>query len=87
MRTPAPTQAPAQALQLGVVVIQTTGGWGRISVDGAFRREGTSHRDTVPPGTHTVHVERLGYASVDTTVTVRAGETQLVRVTMRRGTP
>ncbi len=80
VKPPTPSQPPAQS---SVLVIQTTGGWARIYVDGVLRREGTSHRETLPPGSHTLHFERPGYAPVDTTVTLRRADTLVVRVGMR----
>jgi serine/threonine protein kinase len=68
-----------------VLIIQATGGWARIYMDGAFRREGTVYRDTVTAGEHRLRLERDGYLPVDTTLSVRARDTVLVRVTMRRG--
>ncbi len=70
--------------QLGVLVVQTTGGWARIYVDDRFRREGRVHRDTLPAGTHRLRLERPGYVTVDTTVTVEADRTSTVSVAMRR---
>jgi serine/threonine-protein kinase len=75
--------AAAPAVEPGILVVRTVGGWARIYVDGAFRREGTSHRDSLPPGTHTLRLEREGYVTVDTTVTLRGGETRVVTITMR----
>jgi hypothetical protein len=68
----------------GALIIQTVGGWARISIDGVLRREGTSHRQAVKPGKHQVHLEREGYAPVDTTVTVRTLDTLVLRLTLRR---
>jgi predicted Ser/Thr protein kinase len=68
----------------GALIIQTVGGWARISIDGVVRREGTSHREMVKPGTHRVHLDREGYAPVDTTVIMRTSDTLLLRLTMRR---
>jgi len=73
--------APRSAL----LVVQTIGGWGKIYVDGALRREGTAYRDSVPAGEHRVRVERDGYLSIDTTVSTRGRDTVLVRLNMRRG--
>ena len=77
----------APAVQFGVLVVRTTGGWARISVDGVFRREGSSHRDSLPAGPHTLRLERAGYVTIDTTVTLQAGETRLVTIAMRQGNP
>jgi len=68
-----------------VLIIQATGGWAKIYLDGAFRREGTVYRDTVTAGEHRLRLERDGYLPVDTTVSVGVRDTVLVRVTMRRG--
>ncbi len=68
----------------GALIIQTVGGWARISIDGVVRREGTSHREMVKPGRHQVHLDREGYAPVDTTVIMRTRDTLLLRLTMRR---
>jgi len=84
-QTPAPQTAtpPVAPPSPGVLVVRTLGGWARIYVDSALRREGTSHRDSLSAGTHTLRLEREGYVTIDTTVTIRAGETQLVAITMR----
>lgn len=84
-QTPPPqtdTAAAAPAAP-GVLVVRTLGGWARIYVDNALRREGTSHRDSLSAGTHALRLEREGYLTIDTTVTIRAGETQIVTITMR----
>jgi len=78
--TPVPTQG-------GVLVVRTVGGWGRIYVDGALGREGSSHRDSLPAGSHVIRVERPGYATVDTTVSLGPGETKIVTIQMREGAP
>ncbi len=79
-RAAPPRVAPSQP---GVLVVRTLGGWARIYVDNVLRREGTSHRDTVRAGDHTLRLEREGYVTIDTTVTVRAGELEIVTLTMR----
>jgi hypothetical protein len=67
-----------------VLIVQTVGGWARISIDGMFRREGTSHREGVAPGRHQVRLERDGYAALDTSVAVAVRDTVIVRLTLRR---
>jgi serine/threonine-protein kinase len=79
-----PTGSGPTAVRPGALIIQTVGGWARISIDGVVRREGTSHRQSVRPGKHQVHLEREGYAPVDTTVTVRTLDTLVLRLTLRR---
>ncbi len=67
-----------------LLIVQTVGGWARIYIDGALRREGTAYRDTVTAGQHGIRLERDGYLPLDTTVTVRARDTVVVRLHMRR---
>lgn len=77
-------QVPVQP-ELGVLVVRTTGGWARISVDGTLRREGRAHRDTLLAGEHQLLLERSGYVTVDTVVTIEPGATNTVSIQMRRG--
>ena len=67
-----------------LLIVQTFGGWAKIYVDGALRREGTAYRDSVTAGEHRVRLERDGYLPVDTTVSVWARSTVLVRLNMQR---
>jgi serine/threonine protein kinase len=83
-QTTAPPVAPPEP---GVLVVRTTGGWARIYVDNVLRREGTSHRDTLPAGEHQIRLEREGFLTIDTTVTVGAGALELVTLTMRPREP
>jgi serine/threonine-protein kinase len=71
----------------GSLIIQTVGGWARISIDGVFRHEGTSDREAVTPGSHQIHLDREGYAPVDTMVTLRTRDTLILRLTLRREAP
>lgn len=77
----APRQAPSALL-----IIRVSSGWARIYVDGDARGERPVHREALPPGTHTLRFERPGFASVDTTVTLRSG-TNVIEIAMRRATP
>jgi len=79
--------APRTASGPGSLIIQTVGGWARISIDGTFMREGISDRATAQPGRHRIHLDREGYEPVDTAVTLRAGDTIVVRLTMRKASP
>ena len=82
---PRPVQPPPTPVaQFGVLVVRTMGGWARIYVDGALRREGRTYRDTMPVGPHRLRLERPGYITVDTTVTLEAKETRTVTIPMRR---
>ena len=80
-RPAAPTQAPAALL-----IIRVSSGWANIYVDGDPRGERPVHREELPPGTHTLRFERAGFASLDTTVTIRPGE-NVVDVRLRRLEP
>jgi hypothetical protein len=52
-------------------------------VDGVFKVEGDLYQEEMLPGAHLIHLERAGYASVDSTITVTAGDTLLVTLTLR----
>jgi serine/threonine protein kinase len=85
MVQPAQPARAAPAIQPAILIVRTEGGWARIYVDGVMKRSGTAHRDTLPPGTHTVRVEREDYATVDTVVTLSPGETKIITIPLRRG--
>ena len=76
---------PAQA-PMAVLVIRLTNGWARIYVDGALRGERPVHREQLPPGTHALRFERPGFITLDTTVTLKAGD-NVVEIQIRRSTP
>jgi serine/threonine protein kinase len=80
-RPPRKTQAAVATL-----IIRVSTGWARIYVNGDLRGERPVHREELPPGTHTLRFERVGFASVDTTVTLGAG-TSVLEIRMRRTTP
>jgi hypothetical protein len=75
------------AVQPAILVVRIAGGWARIYVDGVIKRSGTSHRDTLPAGTHTLRLEREGYVTVDTVVTLSPGQTEIVTIPLRRSGP
>jgi hypothetical protein len=77
-----PAAAPART-PTAVLVIRVTSGWARIYVDGDLRGERPVHREELPPGTHTLRFERPGFASLDTTLTLRSG-TNLLEIALRR---
>ncbi|GIW53240.1 MAG: hypothetical protein KatS3mg081_2595 [Gemmatimonadales bacterium] len=70
--------------QFSVLVINTEGGWARIYIDGALKVQGTTYRDTLAPGEHSIRLEREGFVTVDTTVTLAPGQTETVTLTLRR---
>ncbi|MCC7142661.1 MAG: serine/threonine protein kinase [Candidatus Eisenbacteria bacterium] len=65
--------------------IYTTPSGARVRVDGGLVNETTPCRVTeLPPGPHQVYLERLGYVSIDTLITLRAArDAQAVRVVLR----
>ena len=75
---PPPMQAP-----MAVLIIRLTGGWAQIYVNGELRGERPVHREQLPPGTHTLRFERPGFVSIDTTVTLRAGN-NVLEISLRR---
>jgi len=79
--TPRSAQAP-----MAVLIIRLTSGWARIYVDGDLRGERPVHREQLPPGTHALRFERPGFISLDTTLTLKAGQ-NIVEINMRRSAP
>jgi predicted Ser/Thr protein kinase len=79
---PVPPPRPVQA-PMAVLIIRLSDGWARIYVNGELRGERPVHREELPPGTHTLRFERPGYASIDTTVTLRAGS-NLLEIALER---
>ena len=82
---------PAQAarrsqVQAAVLIIRLTTGWARIYVDGELRGERPVHREGLPPGTHTLRFERPGFRTLDTTLTLRAGQ-NLIEIQLPREGP
>jgi hypothetical protein len=71
---------------MAVLVIRLTSGWARIYVDGDLRGERPVHREQLPPGTHALRFERPGFISLDTTLTLKAGQ-NIVEINMRRSAP
>lgn len=70
---------PAGKAVLQLLIVPT---WAYVSIDGIPRGQRTRGVDTVPSGTHRVRLERSGFQSVDTTVTLRPGEQKLLRIHM-----
>jgi hypothetical protein len=62
--------------------------WAYVSIDGLPRGQRTRGVDTLPSAVlHRVHFEREGFASFDTTVTLRPGERLRLTHQMRPRTP
>jgi hypothetical protein len=77
----APAPAVAAAPTSGVLLLQLpTPGF--VSVNGVAEGERRNFRTSLSPGTHVVRVEREGYLTKDTTLTVRGGDTLRVTLTL-----
>ncbi len=72
--------------QAAVLIIRLTTGWARIYVDGDLRGERPVHREGLPPGTHTLRLERPGFRTLDTMLTLRAGQ-NLIEIQLPREVP
>jgi serine/threonine protein kinase len=81
-RESAPVVTKPEAPQRGVVQIAVIGGFADVSVDGVSQGTKTRWPDTLPAGRHQILFERAGYISIDTSVVVRAGDTQLLKITL-----
>lgn len=78
---------PLERLPAGLTVTTLPIG-ARVYVDGVFRGESDLTLKDLPAGTHTIRVERYGYAQAERTVTVGAGESRAeeFRLSIIRGT-
>ncbi len=56
---------------------------GVLSIDGTEIGEYNSYRDSLPAGQHLIQVRRDGYAPVDTSITIIAGERLLLGINLR----
>ncbi|HWP37422.1 MAG TPA: protein kinase [Gemmatimonadales bacterium] len=65
------------------LIVRVVSGWARIYVDGEFRGERPVHREDLPPGTHTLRLERPGFFPADTTLALQVGP-NVVEIRMRR---
>ena len=73
---PAPAAGGPATLRLAI----TPGG--NVFIDGVAKGETTRVTETLTPGEHLIRVEKAGFARKDTVVTLRAGETATVRLTL-----
>ncbi len=84
---PRPTQRPQQPEQPAA----TTKGElrlrlrppGVLSIDGTEIGERNSYRDSLQAGEHLIQVRRVGYAPLDTSITIQAGKLLTVRIDLR----
>ena len=86
--TPAPVTVvaagPAPPGVLQMVIVPT---WAVVSINGLPKGQRMRGVDTLPSGTYRLHFERAGFAPVDTTVTLQAGEQRLLRIQMIQRNP
>lgn len=77
---PAPAPGPPGILQMLVAPA-----WANVTIDGVPRGQRTRGVDTLASRVpHRLHLERPGFASVDTTVTLGPGEQVLLRILMTK---
>ena len=57
---------------------------GLLFIDGAEIGERTSYRDSLPAGEHVIQVRREGFAQVDSSIMIVAGEALRISLTTRR---
>ena len=72
--TPAPSLGPAAASAPARLFVNATP-WGQLYVDGTFIGNTPKANLELEPGTHLVRVVRAGFATVERTIRVQAGET------------
>jgi len=67
----------------GVLQLLVERAWAYVSIGGLPRGQRTRLVDTLPAGVPLrLHLEREGYETIDTTVTLQSGEQRLVRILM-----
>lgn len=85
---PEPVRQPAQQQparpQQGVLQVLIRP-WANVFIDGTAHGSNTRLVDTLAAGAHTLRFERDGFVTVDTTVTLRPGQTMQVQIRMRQG--
>ena len=78
---PAAAPKPAAATPArGALQILVAGGWYNISIDGVSKGESGRLQDSLAPGGHLIHLERAGYVTIDTTVSIVAGAATRLQV-------
>jgi serine/threonine protein kinase len=87
--TSAPATAPATSPEPSAPAASTTGQLqvrlsppGTVSIDGVPKGERTSINETLPVGDHQIKVEKAGFVTKDTVVTIRAGATLRFTLTL-----
>jgi len=84
---PKPKAAPAAPTSRAVLQMLVSP-WAYVSIDGLPRGQRTRGVDTLPAGVaHHVRFERTGFATVDSTLTLRAGEQRLIRIQLTPRSP
>jgi len=77
-----PSSAPIPGAATGSVSIDSRPRGARITIDGRALGQSPSSVPGLSPGRHTLRLELNGYKPLDTTFTVKAGETARVAVTL-----
>ena len=77
--------APRAPGVLQMLIVPT---WAYVSIGGLSRGQRVRGVDTLPAGVpHRIRFERDGFTTIDTTVTLRAGEQRLIRIQMTPRNP
>lgn len=62
-------------------------GWANVAVDGQAQGRKTRFADTLLAGAHQLSFQREDFLPLDTIVTVQAGETTRIQVTLKPRSP
>ncbi len=80
-----PDSEPRDLGPPAILIVRIRGGWANIFVDDTFKRRAQfTLPDTLPPGTHSIRLQRPGFVQVDTTITLRSGERRMITLPIRR---
>jgi len=77
------TGGAAPATALGLLLVGIQGGWANVTLDNQAKGQQSTVREMLLPGTHQLRLEREGFVTIDTSLTVRAGDTTRVRVRLQ----
>ncbi|HXV85490.1 MAG TPA: PEGA domain-containing protein, partial [Gemmatimonadales bacterium] len=77
------TAQPPASASLGVLLVGIQGGWANVSIDNQPKGQLSTVREQLLPGTHQLKLEREGFVTIDTALTVRAGDTLRVRLRLQ----
>jgi serine/threonine-protein kinase len=77
----------AAAAELGFLQVVIGNGWANVAVDGQAQGRKTRFADTLLAGAHQLSFQREDFLPLDTIVTVQAGETTRIQVTLKPRSP